>query len=103
MLDGSERVDNVVKKGLSWDVMGGVARRNWARNKNAIETAARWNEKNKNYVYALTARTDDQFLVTYFLVDFKPNGEMSGEYPGCPLCIEDDYDTAEEIFNALEV
>jgi len=27
--------------------MGGVARRNWARNKNAVETAKKWNEKNK--------------------------------------------------------
>jgi urocanate hydratase len=27
--------------------MGGVARRNWARNKNAISTSAKWNEKNK--------------------------------------------------------
>jgi len=47
VLDGSERIENVVKKGLSWDVMGGVARRNWARNKNAVETAKKWNEKNK--------------------------------------------------------
>ncbi|MBN2009460.1 urocanate hydratase [candidate division KSB1 bacterium] len=42
-LDGSERVDNIIKQGLSWDVMGGVARRSWARNNGAIETAALWN------------------------------------------------------------
>ena len=45
VLDGSERVDQVVKLGLSWDVMGGVARRNWARNPNALKTAAEWNMK----------------------------------------------------------
>ncbi len=48
VLDGSERMDEVVKSGLSWDVMGGVARRNWARNSPAIETATAWNEKHKD-------------------------------------------------------
>jgi len=43
LLDGSERADEVIRKGLSWDVMGGVARRNWARNPNAMETAKKWN------------------------------------------------------------
>ncbi|MFW9792874.1 MAG: urocanate hydratase [Candidatus Thorarchaeota archaeon] len=45
VLDGSERVDNVIKSALDWDVMGGVARRAWARNDNAIETAIEWNER----------------------------------------------------------
>ena len=47
VLDGSAKADEIVRSGLSWDVMGGVARRNWARNKNALETSAKWNEKNK--------------------------------------------------------
>lgn len=46
VLDGSERVDNIIKSAMLWDVMGGVARRNWARNPHAIETAE---EFNKNY------------------------------------------------------
>ncbi len=45
VLDGSKKIDRVIKSGLSWDVMGGVARRNWARNLGAMETAKRWNEK----------------------------------------------------------
>ncbi len=45
VLDGSERIDEVIKQGLSWDVMGGVARRNWARNEPAIQTAAQWNRR----------------------------------------------------------
>lgn len=45
VLDGSERMDEVVKKALSWDVMGGVARRAWARNEGAIQTSTRWNAK----------------------------------------------------------
>jgi len=44
VLDGSERIDEVVRKGLSWDVMGGVARRAWARNEGAIATSQTWNE-----------------------------------------------------------
>ncbi len=47
VLDGSERIDEVVRKGLSWDVMGGVARRSWARNENALKTTIAWNNKNK--------------------------------------------------------
>jgi urocanate hydratase len=46
-LDGSERVDEIIKKGLSWDVMGGVARRSWARNENAMQTATQWNLAHK--------------------------------------------------------
>jgi len=47
VLDGSTRIDEVIKKGLSWDVMGGVARRAWARNPNAIKTVEEWNQDNK--------------------------------------------------------
>ncbi|MFX1439607.1 MAG: urocanate hydratase [Promethearchaeota archaeon] len=43
VLDGSERVDNIIRLGLDWDVMGGVARRAWARNDHSIETAIEWN------------------------------------------------------------
>ena len=43
-LDGSARIDEVIRSGLSWDVMGGVARRSWGRNRPAMETAAVWNQ-----------------------------------------------------------
>jgi urocanate hydratase len=45
VLDGSERVDSIIRSALDWDVMGGVARRAWARNEHAIETAIEWNER----------------------------------------------------------
>ncbi|MFW9925204.1 MAG: urocanate hydratase [Candidatus Thorarchaeota archaeon] len=45
VLDGSERVDNIIRSALDWDVMGGVARRAWARNQNAIQTAFEWNKR----------------------------------------------------------
>ncbi len=47
VLDGSARMDAILRGGLSWDVMGGVARRNWARNENAIATVKEWNEKHR--------------------------------------------------------
>ena len=44
VLDGSERVDSIIKRAIPWDVMGGVARRAWARNENSIETSIKYNE-----------------------------------------------------------
>jgi len=47
VLDGSERVDSIIKSALDWDVYCGIARRAWARNPHAIETAKTW-IKNKD-------------------------------------------------------
>ena len=47
VLDGSKRVDDVIKSALNWDVMGGVARRAWARNKNSISVGLEYNGENK--------------------------------------------------------
>lgn len=44
VLDGSERVDTILKMSMPWDVMIGVARRSWARNPNAISTAEEYNQ-----------------------------------------------------------
>lgn len=44
VLDGSHRVDEIITSSLSWDVMGGVARRAWARNEHSIETAMTFNK-----------------------------------------------------------
>ncbi len=46
VLDGSRRIDDVIRSAMMWDVMGGIARRSWARNAPAMETAALYN---KNY------------------------------------------------------
>lgn len=45
VLDGSERIDNIIKAAIDWDVTCGVARRAWAGNENSIETANNWNVK----------------------------------------------------------
>jgi urocanate hydratase len=47
VLDGSQKVDDTIRSAISWDVMGGVARRNWARNTNAVEVCRTFNETNK--------------------------------------------------------
>ena len=48
VLDGSDRVDGILRSAMSWDVMGGVARRNWSRNPNAMEVAIEYNRNNPN-------------------------------------------------------
>ena len=45
VLDGSERVDKIIATAMPWDVMGGVARRAWARNPNSIDTAIEYNRQ----------------------------------------------------------
>ncbi|WP_018086100.1 urocanate hydratase [Desulfurispora thermophila] len=45
VLDGSQRVDQVIRSALLWDVVGGVARRAWARNENSLTTAAEFNSE----------------------------------------------------------
>ena len=44
VLDGSKRIDTIIKQAIPWDVMGGVARRAWARNENSIETSIKYNQ-----------------------------------------------------------
>ncbi len=47
VLDGSERVDEILRNSMPWDTMVGVSRRSWARNENAIATALEYNEMYK--------------------------------------------------------
>jgi len=44
VLDGSTRVDDILRSAMIWDVIGGVSRRAWARNENAIETIMEYNQ-----------------------------------------------------------
>ena len=63
LLDGSSRVDEIIKSAMSWDVMGGVARRSWAGNAGAIATAARYNEREANRAHiTLPYLADDALL-----------------------------------------
>ena len=63
VLDGSERVDEILKMAMTWDTMVGVARRSWARNENAMDTAAQFNlENNDNDAITLPYLADDDML-----------------------------------------
>jgi len=63
VLDGSERIDNIIKSSMAWDVMGGVARRAWARNPHSIETSIDYNKKNADIDHiTLPYLTDDGII-----------------------------------------
>jgi len=48
VLDGSARVDQIIQRAIPWDVMGGVARRCWARNQASIDTSMAYNQMRSN-------------------------------------------------------
>ena len=70
VLDGSEQVDSIIRSAMSWDVMGGVARRNWSRNDNAMETAVEYNRKNDNGDQITIPFLVEESLVTDLVKDF---------------------------------
>ena len=61
--DGSDRVDQILKSAMTWDVMGGVARRAWARNKNAILTSEEFNNSNSDYYHITMPHIADDKLI----------------------------------------
>ncbi len=63
VLDGSERADNILKTAMPWDVMGGVARRAWARNENSITTSIEYNNNNKDTDHITLPYIPDEALV----------------------------------------
>jgi urocanate hydratase len=63
VLDGSDRVDRILDTALEWDAMGGVARRAWARNDNAIETVDTWNRANAARGHVTVPRIADSALL----------------------------------------
>lgn len=52
--DGSDRVDAILRSSMLWDVMGGVARRSWARNPHAMETSEEFNHTHQEQGYHIT-------------------------------------------------
>jgi len=63
VLDGSARVERILDTALEWDAMGGVARRAWARNRNAIETVDTWNRANAARGHVTVPRVADSALL----------------------------------------
>ena len=61
--DGSERVDRILRSAMLWDVMGGVARRSWARNPHAMETADEFNHTHADgYTITMPYVADDTLI-----------------------------------------
>jgi urocanate hydratase len=63
VLDGSERVDSIIKRAIPWDVMGGVARRAWARNEHSIETGIQYNELRRGSDHITLPFIPDESLI----------------------------------------
>ena len=63
VLDGSKRVDEILRSAMLWDVMGGVARRSWARNGHAIETCDEFNRTHADgYHITMPYVADDKLI-----------------------------------------
>jgi urocanate hydratase len=72
VLDGSERVDEILRSAMLWDVIGGVARRSWARNEHSIETIIEFNRE-----YRGKAHVTIPYVPTDELVDKVVNAAFS--------------------------
>ena len=75
VLDGSDRVDAIIQSALLWDVMGGVARRSWARNENSITTCMEFNEQYKGAGHITLPYLPEEQLIKKTVEDaFKQKG-----------------------------
>ena len=70
--DGSERVDQILRSAMLWDVMGGVARRSWARNPHAMETSETFNRTHE----------DGYHITMPYLADEELINSLAGLTPG---------------------
>jgi urocanate hydratase len=78
VLDGSKRVDDIIKRAIPWDVMGGVARRAWARNENSIATAMQYNQMRRGLDHITLPFLTDEKMVEELVVEaFEKAGQSS--------------------------
>ncbi|MBW2072952.1 MAG: urocanate hydratase, partial [Deltaproteobacteria bacterium] len=63
VLDGSDRVDEIIRAAISWDVLGGVARRAWARNEHSIQVSMEHNRESKGLDHITIPYVADHDLV----------------------------------------
>lgn len=61
--DGSLRVDEILRSSMLWDVMGGVARRSWARNEHAMETSEAFNLSHGDAYHITLPHLADEELI----------------------------------------
>jgi len=67
VLDGSERVDTILRMSMPWDTMVGVSRRAWARNENALSTIEEYNEMYKETDHITVPVVADREMVRNIL------------------------------------
>ncbi|MBN2300402.1 MAG: urocanate hydratase [Acholeplasmataceae bacterium] len=63
VLDGSNRVDEILKSAMLFDVMAGVSRRSWATNVHAIEVAEAYNLMDNNSLITIPISVDSKQLI----------------------------------------
>jgi urocanate hydratase len=76
VLDGSRARDRIIRSAMEWDVMNGIARRAWARNANALETAASWNARNPGRGHITLPHLADESLVDSLVERSHPGGKL---------------------------
>jgi urocanate hydratase len=69
VLDGSPRVDAIIRRAIPWDVMGGVARRAWARNEASLETCMEYNELRKGLDHITLPYLADEGIIKKLVAD----------------------------------
>ena len=74
VLDGSVRVDNILSNAMLFDVMGGVSRRAWARNENAISTSQKYNKIDNNSHITIPHLTDDEYIANLVNSKYRKGG-----------------------------
>lgn len=62
VLDGSERVDQILKTAMTFDVMAGVSRRAWARNPHAMEVVEAYNQLDNDSMITVPYLADREQL-----------------------------------------
>ena len=75
VLDGSERVDEILKKAMLFDVIAGVSRRAWARNENSISTAKEYNEIDNNSGITIPFLCNDAYIKNLVHDNYKKGGK----------------------------
>ena len=63
VLDGSERVDRIIRNGMLWDTMGGLARRSWARNEHSMEVCTAFNKEYQGRGHITLPNLSDDGLI----------------------------------------
>lgn len=66
--DGSTRVDEILRSAMTWDVMGGVARRAWARNANAITTVKEFNRSHAESYHLTEPYPVEEAIIKKYLL-----------------------------------